>query len=98
MDVPRSDKMIGIDGAEKVGCLCVPPGDGVRVALIRSAEGRVAASIVGQLPCKDVWLIDIARNDKLYKLVELLPDVHIGVKFVMLLLYAKFSNVGVHPA
>jgi hypothetical protein len=94
--IPRSDKMIGIDATNKTRCICVPLGDDVRVALPRSFNGRVAASVIGQLPGKDSGLINIARNDKLYIFEELLPDVHVGVKFVMCLLYTKFSNVSIH--
>ena len=60
MGIPRSDKVIGIDGTDKLSCLCVPPGDGVRVAMLRSTNGRVAAGVVGQFPGDDVRLVNIA--------------------------------------
>ncbi len=98
MGVPRSNQVIGIDGLDETGFICVPLGDGVRVAARRSANTRVATRVVGQLPGHDGRLIGVARDDKLNKLVELRPDVHISVKLVMRLIYTKLLNVKVHTA
>ena len=98
MREPRSNQVIGIDGLHETGFVCVPLGDGVRVAARRSANARVATRVVGQLPGHDGRLIGVARNDKLNKLVELRPDVQISVKFVMGLIYTKLLNVKVHTA
>ena len=88
--------MIGVDRADEFGCLCVPFGDGIRVALTRSGQSRVAAGVIGQLPSNDAWLIDIARNHKLYILVEFSSDSHVRVKFVMRLRYAELFDVKIH--
>jgi hypothetical protein len=90
--------VIGIDGLDETGLICVPLGDGVRVAARRSRNARVATRVVGQLPGHNGWLIGVARNDKLNKAVELRPDVQISVKLVMRLLYTKLLNVNVHTA
>jgi len=45
--VPRSNEVIGIDGADEFGCLCVPSGDGVCVAVTRRGKSRAAASVIG---------------------------------------------------
>jgi len=90
--------MIGIDGLDETGFICVQLGNGVRVAARRSRNARVATRVVGQLPGHDRRLIGIARNDKLNKVVELRPDVHISVKFVMGLILTKLLNVKVHTA
>ena len=94
--VPRSNEVVGVDRADELGCLCVPFGNDVRVALIRRGHGRFAASVIGQLPSNDARLIGIARNHKLYILVEFFSDLHIGVKFVMCLRYAELFNVKIH--
>jgi hypothetical protein len=88
--------MITIDRADELGCLCVPPGDSVCVALIRSGKGRSAAGVIGQFPSNDAWLIDVARNYKPYILVKCFPDLLIRVKFVMRLPYTKLLNIDIH--
>lgn len=60
--VPRSNEVIGIDRADELGCLRVPSGDGVCVAVIRRGKSRATASVIGQLPSNDTWLIGVARN------------------------------------
>ena len=95
---PRSNQVIGIDGLDETGFICVPLGDSVRVAARRSGNARVATRVVGQLPGHDGRLIGVALNDKLNKLVELRPDVQINVKLVMGLIYTKLLNVKVHTA
>ena len=90
--------MIAIDRADELGRLCVPSGDGVRVALIRSGKGRSAAGVVGKFPSDDAWLIGVARNYKPYILVKCFPDLLIRVKFVMGLLCTKLLNIGIHTA
>ena len=98
MREPRSNQVIGIDGLDETGFVCVPLGDGVRVAARRSGNARVATRVVGQLPGHDGRLIGVALNDKLNKLVELRADVQINVKLVMCLIYTKLLNVKVHTA
>lgn len=83
--VPCSYEVIGIDRTDVIGCICVPLGDGIRVAEFRSAKCRVAASVIGQFPSDDGRLVGIARNNELHIVEEFLPDAHIGVKFVMCL-------------
>ncbi len=96
--VPRSDEVITIDRADELGCLGVPPGDSVCVAVFRSGKGRDAAGVIGQFPRDDAWLIGVARNYKLYILVKFLPDLLIGEEFIMGLLFTKLLNIGIHTA
>ena len=95
---PRCNEVIGVDRADEFGCVCVPQGDGVCVAKIGRGQGRVAASVIGDLPSNDARLIDVARNYKLYILVEFFSDHHIGIKFVMGLCYTKLLDIKIHTA
>ena len=90
--------MIAIDRADELGCLCVPPGDGVCVAVFRRGKGRGAAGVISQFPANDAWFVGVARNYKLDILVECLPDLLIGVEFIMGLLYTKLLNISIHTA
>ena len=85
MYVPGSYKVIGVDGTDVIGRICVPLGDGIGVAEFRSRKCRVAASVIGQFPSDDGRLVGIARNNKLHIVEEFLPDVRIGEKFVVCL-------------
>src|SRR6266852_2507838 len=96
--VPRSDEVITIYRADELGCLGVPPGDGVCVAVFRSGKGRDAAGVVRQFPRDDACLIGVARNYKLNILVECLPDLLIGEEFIVGLLFTKLLNIGIHTA
>ena len=71
MGVPRSNQVIGIDRLDEPRFIYVPLRDGIRVPARRRDSARVAMRVVSQLPGHDRWLIGVARNDKLNKLVEL---------------------------
>ena len=90
--------MIGIDRADELGRLCVPPGDGVCVAVIRRRKVRHAAGVIGQFPSNDAWLIGVAQNYSPYILVKCFPDLLIGVKVIMRLLFTKLLNIDIHTA
>ena len=96
--VPRSNQVIAIDRANELGCLGVPPSEGVCVALIRRGKGRGTTGVVGQFPSNDAWFIGVARNYKPYILVKCFPDVLVREKFIMRLLCTKLLNIGIHTA
>lgn len=88
--------MIAIDRADELGRLCVPPGEGVRVALIRRGNGRGTTGVIGQFPSNDAWLVGVARSYKLHILVKCFPDMLICVKFIMRPLCPKRLNIDIH--
>lgn len=91
--------MIGIDRADELGCVGVPPGDGVCVAVLRRGKGRGAAGVIGQFPSNDAWLIAVAPDYSFYILVKLFPYLLVRVKFVMRLLFStELLNIDIHTA